>query len=104
MNQLESTGKVYLNNPNQLFAICSETPNPGTLRETFFLSVLSQNHQLSLPMNGDFLVDNKALFEVGGRSKNFKQIRSEENSYLACDEIEMGVGNKIPLWLFGFIY
>jgi hypothetical protein len=32
------------------------------------------------------------------------QIKSEKNAYLACDDIEQGIGNKIPLWIFGFLY
>ncbi len=104
LSQIESTDKVYLDNPNQLFAISSEDPEIGNVRETFFLSMLSQNHKVQLPINGDFLVDGRYLFEVGGKKKTFKQIKSEENGFLACDDMEIGIGNKIPLWLFGFLY
>jgi len=104
MSQTESIDKVYLDNPNQLFAISSEDPEIGNVRETFFLSMLSQNHKVHLPINGDFLVDGRYLFEVGGKKKTFKQIKSEENGFLACDDMEIGIGNKIPLWLFGFLY
>ncbi|MES2198633.1 MAG: hypothetical protein V4489_00490 [Chlamydiota bacterium] len=79
-------------------------PEIGNVRETFFLSMLSQNHTLQLPINGDFSVDDQFLFEVEGKKKSFKQIQSEENGFLACDDMEIGIGNKIPLWLFGFIY
>ncbi len=53
--------------------------------------------------NGDFLVDTKFTFEVGGKNKSFDQIKGITNSYLALDDIETGLGAKIPLWLFGFI-
>ncbi|SNR65462.1 hypothetical protein SAMN06265340_10271 [Desulfurobacterium atlanticum] len=33
-----------------------------------------------------------------------KEIKDIENSYLAIDEIEIGSGNRISLWLFGFVY
>ena len=46
----------------------------------------------------------KWLFEVGGKGKTFKQIKDEPNSYIAYDDVEIGTGNKIPLWLFGFLY
>ena len=59
---------------------------------------------MTYPKQGDFLVDNKWLFEVGGRKKSFDQIADLENSYLAIDDVEVGVGNKIPLWIFGFLY
>jgi hypothetical protein len=53
---------------------------------------------------GDFAVDNRYVFEVGGRSKSIKQIQNLENGYVVADSIELGVGKKIPLWLFGFLY
>ena len=59
---------------------------------------------MTYPKQGDFLVDNKWLFKVGGRKKSFDQIADLENSYLAIDDVEVGVGNKIPLWIFGFLY
>ncbi len=102
--KLESSGKIYLDNTNQLFAISSKEPEKGTVRETYFLTMLTQNHEASLPMNGDFLIDDLYLFEVGGKNKTFTQVKSLPHSYLALDDMEIGVGNKIPLWLFGFLY
>ena len=104
MSRLESPDKVYLNNSNQLFAISSKKPEIGTVRETFFLSMLSPDHQVALPIDGDFYIDDCYLFEIGGKRKNFNQIKSQSNSFLAIDDMEIGVGNKIPLWLFGFLY
>lgn len=101
---LESPSKIYLENSNQLYAISSETPNKGTVRETFFLNMVSQKHTVTLPINGDFLLDNEYLFEVGGKNKNFQQIKTEKNSYVVSDDIEQGIRSKIPLWLFGFLY
>ena len=83
----------------------TERINIGTVRETFFLNQLkSAGYLVTYPKQGDFLVDNKWLFEVGGRKKSFDQIADLENSYLAIDDVEVGVGNKIPLWIFGFLY
>ena len=53
---------------------------------------------------GDFVVDGKWTFEVGGKGKTFKQIADVPNSYVVNDDTEVGFGNKIPLWLFGFLY
>jgi hypothetical protein len=53
---------------------------------------------------GDFLVDEKYVFEVGGKNKGFDQIKNIPDSYIAADDIEIGIGNKVPLWLFGFLY
>jgi predicted AAA+ superfamily ATPase len=103
-SKLESPDKLYLNNTNQLFAIATKDPEPGTIRETFFLSMLSLHHPVGLPLQGDFLIDQKHLFEIGGKNKTFSQIKNIENSYLALDNIEIGTKTKIPLWLFGFLY
>ena len=77
--------------------------NIGTIRELFFKSMLFK-YDLSIPKKGDFLVDEKYLFEIGGKNKGFKQIKDVENSFVVADDIEIGFGNKIPLWLFGFLY
>lgn len=69
LSKIESTSKVYLDNTNQLFAITSKTPEKGTIRETFFLNILSGNHEIELPINGDFLIDGTYLFEVGEKTK-----------------------------------
>ncbi len=100
---LNKSGKIYLNNPNQMYAMTLNEANIGTVRETFFLSMLSPSHNVRLPDTGDFRVD-KYLFEVGGRRKNFEQIKGQTNSFLACDDLELGIGNRIPLWMFGFLY
>jgi hypothetical protein len=76
--------------------------NIGSVRETFFFNQLGQNHQVTASKWGDFMVDEKYTFEVGGSNKNFKQIKGVPNSYLAVD-IENGTGNKVPLWLFGML-
>ena len=53
---------------------------------------------------GDFLINDKYVFEIGGKDKSKKQIEGIENAYVAADDIEFGFSNKIPLWLFGFLY
>ncbi len=95
--------KLYLDNTN-LFSIFCEQAKKGTIRETFFASTLSYAHGIQYPKHGDFMVDNTYTFEVGGAGKTEKQIKSVENSFIASDNIEIGFGNKIPLWLFGFLY
>ncbi|MDP3435740.1 MAG: hypothetical protein Q8S04_00700 [Bacteroidales bacterium] len=78
--------------------------NEGNIRETFFVNQLSYNRNLNTSKEGDFVVDGKYTFEIGGKSKKFKQIKDIPNSYIAMEGIEAGYGNKIPIWLFGFIY
>jgi hypothetical protein len=76
----------------------------GTIRETFFATMLKIEHLLQTSKKGDFLVDEKYLFEIGGKNKRFKQIKDIDNSFVVADDIEIGLGAKIPLWLFGFLY
>ena len=95
--------KLYLNNPNLSFYYC-QTHEVGTVREQFFANMLEVDHNLSYPTKGDFLVNEKYTFEIGGKNKSFKQIKDLANSFVVADDIEMGSGNKIPLWLFGVIY
>jgi predicted AAA+ superfamily ATPase len=105
LRELEKPEKIYLNNPNLIYAISSQTPvNIGNLRETFFINMSSTLHKVTIPAQGDFLVNGKYTFEIGGKNKDFTQIKDLKNSFLAVDNIEIGVGNKIPLWLFGFLY
>ena len=103
-HQLEAPEKIYLDNPNQLYAISGAQENIGTIRELFFLDMLSVQHQISAPKQGDFLVDQSLLFEIGGKNKTMPSRDSSQKMLLACDDIEQGAGVKIPLWLFGFLY
>lgn len=95
--------KLYLDNTN-LFSVFCEQPKTGTLRETFFASMLSYQHTLNYPKGGDFIVDEQYVFEIGGRSKTQKQIKDVQQSWIVADNIEVGIERKIPLWLFGFLY
>ena len=105
LRELEKPEKIYLNNPNLIYAISSHTSvNIGNLRETFFINMASTSHKVTIPNQGDFVVNGKYTFEIGGKNKDFTQIKDIKNSFLATDNTEIGVGNKIPLWLFGFLY
>ena len=73
------------------------------LGHSFFINHLQQE-QLSYSEKSDFFVNNKYTFEIGGRNKTNKQIATLENAYIVADDIEHGFQNKIPLWLFGFLY
>ncbi|MBP3254616.1 MAG: ATP-binding protein [Bacteroidales bacterium] len=103
LNQLNKPEKIYFENTNFLFALTTNA-EIGNVRETFFANQLSEGHQLSFSGNGDFLIDNKYTIEVGGKNKSFEQIKDLPDSYLAIDDTEYNSFNKIPLWLFGFLY
>ena len=103
VKKMSSPDKLFLDNPNLMYAL-SDWPEIGTVRETFFYNQLSRVCKVNYPGKGDFLVNDQYLFEVGGPRKTFDQIKDIENSFLAIDEVEFGRGNRIPLWLFGFLY
>jgi predicted AAA+ superfamily ATPase len=96
--------KVYLNNPNLIYTLTDSSANLGTSRETFFFNQLKVSHLVKWTENGDFAVDGKYIFEIGGKNKTSKQIAGIENAYVAADNIEFAYQNRIPLWLFGFLY
>lgn len=104
ISQLQKPNKIYLENPNFVYAL-QPSPSVGTLRESFFMNQLrNSGDHITYSKRGDFLVDEKYTFEIGGKNKDFKQIKGQTNAYLALDEMEIGFRNKIPLWLFGFLY
>ncbi len=104
INYLNKPDKLYLNNTNLMYALSNEKPDNGNLRETFILNQLLVKNSVSYPEAGDFLINGKYLIEVGGPSKQTKQIAGLENAFIAVDNIEFPDGRKIPLWLFGFLY
>lgn len=102
--KLDDTDKIFLDNPNQIQAISAGEGDIGNIRETFFLCMLTNQYTVARPAQGDFMVDEKYTFEIGGRKKTTEQIKGISNAYVASDNMETSFGNKIPLWLFGFLY
>ena len=100
---LSKPDKIFLNNPNLMHTLCP-TVEIGNERETFFNSQMSVAHEVKFPQKGDFLVNDRYLFEVGGKNKTFDQIKDIPDSFLAVDETEVGFSNRIPLWMFGMTY
>ena len=95
--------KLYLDNPNLTYTFCLH-PHIGVIREQFFINMLSVNSKVNYSKIGDFLVDEKYIIEIGGAKKSFNQIKDIDDSFVVADDIEVGFGSKIPLWLFGFLY
>lgn len=101
--RLNKAQKMLLNNPNLFHVLCAN-PNTGSVRESFFVSQLNHTHKIHYYDKGDFIIDEKYIFEIGGASKGDKQLDNAENSFVVRDKIETGYSNVIPLWLFGFLY
>lgn len=103
VSTLQKPDKVFLENTNLAFAL-KEKPDTGNIRETFVLNqLLNAGLNVSSPTEGDFHI-NGLTIEVGGKNKSTSQVRHLDNYIIAADDIETGTGNKIPVWLFGFLY
>lgn len=103
LKSLVKPDKILIDNPNLMEALHYPAES-GSVRESFFVSMLSHSHSINYATQGDLLVDSTYTFEVGGKGKGFAQIRNLPNSYVVADGIEIGFGNKIPLWIFGLMY
>jgi predicted AAA+ superfamily ATPase len=104
LKSLSKPDMVYLHHPNHFFVFNRAMINKGNLRESFFVNQVSYQYSVETSRRGDFAVDGRYYFEVGGKNKTYHQISNIQNSFIAADDLEFGFNNKIPLWLFGFLY
>jgi len=103
-NYLVKPDKIYLENTNLMYAIGEVMKEDGNIRETFMFNQLNSTNKLNTSKDSDFLVNGKYTFEVGGKNKKHKQIKGIENAFVIADNIEIGFGKKIPVWMFGMLY
>ena len=103
MKMLTKPEKILFHNTNLMYCLTPHV-DAGTMRETYLASQIGAEHSLYMPNQGDLVVDGRWLFEVGGKKKGFSQIKDIKESYVVSDDVEIGYGNKIPLWLFGLLY
>lgn len=104
ISSLQKPLKTYLENTNMMYLLAAEKVNKGNLRETFFANQVGYKHSLTFSSQGDFKVGDQYIFEIGGESKSKKQLKGVSKSYRAIDDINIGSQDRIPLWLFGFLY
>lgn len=104
ISRLQKPDKIYLENTNLMYVLSPSEANIGNIRETFFANQLKKSHQVTMSEASDFLVDGIYTFEIGGKRKGYSQIEGIPNGFIVADDIEIGFGNKIPLWMMGFLY
>ena len=105
MGKLSKPDKVYMENPNLLHALAPGKVDVGTARECFAINSLTECRHVEYgKTKGDFKVDGRYTFEIGGRSKDFSQIAGVPDSYIFADDWDMPDGAKLPLWMLGFLY
>ncbi len=104
VSALAKPEKIFLHHPNLFYVFNDKNSNKGNLREMFFVNQLAAKYKVEVAKKGDFIIDETYTFEIGGGGKNYDQIAGLSQSYIAADDIEYGFRNKIPLWMFGFLY
>ena len=104
VKKMQKPDKIYLENPNLIEVLSLTGGQRGTIRETFVVNQLRYGHMVEYAKAGDLWVDKTYTIEIGGRSKDGKQVAQVHNAFIAADGIEYAFGNKIPLWAFGFLY
>ena len=106
IKKLQKPDKIYLNNTNLLYTLSPSTEvNAGTLREVFICNQLKYEHKVEYSnRQADFTIDGRYTLEVGGKNKEGKQLQGALQGFIAADNIEYAMGNKIPLWAFGMLY
>jgi len=102
--RLQKPAKIYLENTNLMYVLSPLSANRRNVRETFFANQVGYKYNIRYHEKTDFLVNNIYAFEIGGKDKSKKQIIGLENAYIVSDDLEYGYQNKIPIWLFGFLY
>lgn len=104
VTKMQKPDKIFLHNTNVLYALAQDIVI-GTVRECFVLSQLAVNHTVEYgKKQGDFKIDGKITFEVGGSDKSFDQIADVPDSYILADSMEYPIGKKLPIWLVGLMY
>lgn len=103
MRGLGKTEKVYLDNPNMIYALVGDQANIGNIRETFFYNQTRVGLPVTSSKVSDFCIG-KYTFELGGAKKGRRQIQEVENAYVVRDDIEYAADGILPLWGFGLLY
>jgi len=104
ISRLQKPIKTYLENTNLMYLLAAKHVNKGNLRETFFANQVGSEHEITFAQQGDFIVDDEYTFEIGGENKTKKQLKGLSKAYTVVDELTIGSQDRIPLWLFGFLY
>lgn len=94
--------KLMIHNTNLMYSIYPVKVEEQDVLDTFFMNTLYKDHKLYKGDKGtSFMVDNGLHFRICAEGCKFK---NNPNVYYALHKLELGHGNMIPLWLFGFLY
>ena len=94
--------KLMMHNTNLMYSIYPVKVEEQDVLDTFFMNTLYKDHKLYKGDKGtSFMVDGNLHFRICAEGCKFK---NNPNVYYAPHKLELGHGNQIPLWLFGFLY
>lgn len=94
--------KIMMHNTNLMYSIYPVKVEEQDVLDTFFFNVIYKDHTLNKGDKGtSFLVDGKLPFKICAEGC---KIKNNPNNFYALHKAEIGHGNQIPLWLFGFLY
>lgn len=94
--------KLMMHNTNLMYSIYPVKVEEQDVLDTFFMNTLYKDHKLYKGDKGtSFMVDKGLHFRICAEGCKFK---NNPNVYYALHKLELGHGNMIPLWLFGFLY
>jgi len=100
---LQKPDKILMHHPNLQFALADVDANIGSSRESFFVNQVGYLNEVTYTRQGDFQI-NGVTYEIGDLNKNSRQIQDIPNAFIVADDIEIGINNRLPLWIFGFLY
>ncbi len=103
LGALGKAEKIYLDNPNIMYALVGEGQDVGNVPETFFFNQMRVRHTVTASKISDFEIAG-ATFEVGGKNKTQAQLKGAGRGYVVKDDVEYGHGNVVPIWAFGLTY
>ncbi len=95
--------KVIMNNSNLIYAIYPIHVEQQNVMETFFVNTLLSGHLVNEGnKQGNYIIDKNKKFKICD-AENTKLRLNNETIYVRYNT-EVGKDNKIPLWMFGFLY
>ena len=94
--------RVLLHNSNLIYSFYPKRFDDHDVQETFFCNTLWKDHKVNkIGNSGAFLIDKEFEFKIVEHSTKLK---SKSKTLFAVNRCDVGEGNQIPLWLFGFLY
>ncbi len=96
--------KIMMHNSNLLYAIYPIKTSTQEAMETFFVNSLWKDHTVNQRgREQNYIIDNKLQFRICDALAD-KKVKYHDDCYYARYNTEVGLGNKLPIWLFGFLY